>query len=457
MFQFITYIIFDLMKHQLCFKDENKNLSAVSVSLPDVKFHANLNNNEGFLSNVCGVAAVGSVSYGTYKWANGGTWKHFFGGLFTGGIFGCASYALRKDDQKYKEKHSKVVVEDAIYEEIKEPTVQAVNEIREKVLDISEGYDAGQLIGKLLYQGDRAILYAPHGVGKSVVGVQMAIDISLGQKSLLAPEDNGVHTHQEVLYYDGEMDEKDYYNITGDKDLSSLYNLKLIRGFYFENVDKWLDDVNKRIAACTSNAVVFLDNLTCICSTINAETIRKLFLNKLKIIQDDALKRNITVTFVVLAHTNKQQELAGSSNLSNFATTVLGLEKHDDMHILLHVDKMRKYGDIQGKTFLLEKKQTADGYKYDELVKEIGGEEPQVSPESNESAKPEWKGKLSLGVARKMKEFYKPGIKGHGYKPAAEEFGLNHASEAQRELQKLEIYEAELVASEADYCQQDER
>lgn len=69
----------------------------------NLNIRGDLNKNEGVLSNVCGVAAVGSVSYGTYKWANGGTWKHLFGGLFTGGIFGCASYALRKDDQKERQ------------------------------------------------------------------------------------------------------------------------------------------------------------------------------------------------------------------------------------------------------------------------------------------------------------------------------------------------------------------
>lgn len=369
-----------------------------------------------------------------------------------GTFFGCkAAYKLFTSNKPIPH------IEDADAEEIIQPVIELASDIRDRAVASQPDYDAGQLIGKLLYAGDQAIIYGEHGAGKSVLSMQIASDISEGKVSLLYPEDNGTHFPRAVLYYDAEMDDQDYQKLFGEKDISYLSNLKIIHHFFFNDVYEWLEDVKKRIASCSGDVIVVIDNLTSVTNTQNADVIRKLFLNHFQSIQDEAAKRGVCITFVVVAHTNKQKSLAGTSNLTNFATTVLGLEKHDDKHIRLRVDKMRKYGEIQGKTFLLEKKQTADGYKYDELVKEIGGNEAQASPESEESTKPEWKGKLSLEVTRKMKEFYKPGLTGHGYGPTAKEFGLNHATEAQRELQKLEIYEAELVASEADYCQQDER
>lgn len=265
---------------------------------------------------------------------------------------------------------SKNPIKDADYEEIKEPVAETVDEIREKAAVTSVNYDDHQLIGKFLYKGDKAILYAPPGTGKTVLALQMARDICLGEVSLIAPEDKGIHMPETVIYYDGEQNEVDYVKIFGITDVSKLSNLQIIRGFFFKEISKWLEDVQKRLNGLV-NATVFLDNIASVCSSVNLEIIRKLFLLQLKQIQEEAEKRGGIVTFVIIAHTNKQFQLAGSSNIRNFATTVLGLEKYDENNILLRVDKMRKYGDLQGKDFLLAKRCSPDDYKHFAYVREL--------------------------------------------------------------------------------------
>ena len=71
----------------------------------NINIRGDLNNNDGLLSNVCGIAAVGSLGYGSYLYFSGKSdIKALLGGLFTGCIFGCASLALRKDDKSEREK-----------------------------------------------------------------------------------------------------------------------------------------------------------------------------------------------------------------------------------------------------------------------------------------------------------------------------------------------------------------
>lgn len=327
---------------------------------------------------------------------------------------------------------------------VSKPVNQSLEEIRNKAKEgHNDNYDADQLIGEFLYKGDRAIVYSPYGVGKSVFCFQMAIDISEGKVSLIAPHDNGVHSPQRVIYYDGEMDDTDIWKIVGSRDLSTLSNFTRRSGGYYKNIEQWLYDVKDVIKNTPGDITIFLDNITSVCSTINAENIRELFLLHLKSIQDEQKKLDRAITFVVVAHTNKQQVLAGSNNLGNFASVVLGLYKKDSTQIILKVDKCRKYGDNQGKQYLLEKKQTSEGYKFDENIGEYKGETKESDSSEDtppRTTKPAWDGKLSLEDTIAMKAFYQKNVDGHGLQPTAEKFGLPDHKAVKREFERLEKY-----------------
>lgn len=245
------------------------------------------------------------------------------------------------------------------------PTTQSVQEAHagSKYANLADG----QLLGKLIYSGDIAIVYGEFGTGKSTLALQIAEDIATGKRSqiLLEEDDQGLHKPQEVLYYDGEMDATDYNKIYGDYDVSSIKNITLIRGFYFPSPKEWLEDLENRLATVKTNVTVFLDNLSCLTSAISGNVIREFFLNDLKRIQQDYSKQGVEVTFVFMAHTNKEGELAGSQNISNFGTNVIGLFKSENKDfIYMQTTKNRKYGDMARKIFLLQKKQTEDGRMY---------------------------------------------------------------------------------------------
>lgn len=245
------------------------------------------------------------------------------------------------------------------------PKVQSVDELRDFSGTSNGHYADFQLVGKLLYCGDKAVIYASPGVGKTVWTIQACLDIASGYPSSLVEDDCSLCKPQHVIYYDGEMDAPDYVKIFGSSAVSP--NIQFVREFYFNSPDEWIEDLKVRLKMCNDSAVVVLDNITCIGNTTRADAIRLLFLHSFNELQDMHKVKGYHLTFVVIAHTNKQFDLAGSANLRNFATSVLALEYADESHIKLTVEKNRKYGEMRGKEFLFAQAETDDGSKRFEM------------------------------------------------------------------------------------------
>lgn len=292
------------------------------------------------------------------------------------------------------------------------PKDQSINEVRDE--SSLENYDDGQLIGKLIYLGDMVIMFSQFGVGKTVVTMNMAIDIAKGQTTKLIPCEKAPEP-QTVFYYDGENDSDDYKKIFGTRQIECS-NLHLIRNFFFKDYNEWLADVRNRLKDTTGDVTVILDNISCIMSTFSADTTRQLFNLHFKKIQNKEKSRHIT--FIVIAHANKQQDLMGSNNQFNFATSVLKLNPHGDKFINLEVIKDRKYGYMKGKSFLVEKKQDEDGFMYDEYVKVTDF----ISEVKKNTSKAD---NIPPETIREIKEFYQKGVPGRGYQSVISKFHLD--------------------------------
>ena len=292
------------------------------------------------------------------------------------------------------------------------PTEQSIDQIRNE--SSFEHYDDGQLVGKLIYNGDKVIIFSEPGTGKTVLAMGLALDIASGNASKIIPDDSGVHKPQTVFYYDGENDPEDYVKIFGNETINSQ-NLHVIRGFYYPNPTEWLSNVRIRLQGTKGDVTVILDNISCVVSTFNPNTVRELFIRDFNRIQSEFAPSK--VTFIVVAHTNKQNELIGSNNQENFATAILKLSKHDEDHLKLEVIKNRKYGDMKGKTIMLAKRETEDGFKYDEYVGDT------VS--SNDGKRTSKADKIPEEEIREIIEFYQKGVPGHGLGSIIKEFHLD--------------------------------
>ena len=115
----------------------------------------------------------------------------------------------------------------------------------------------------------------------------------------------------------------------------------------------------------------------------------------------------------------------GSNNQNNFATSILKLSKRDNDYLQLEIVKNRKYGDMQGKSFLLAKRETDDGFKYDEFVRELDSSE--VSHNSSDKSNPEnpctcKADRIPNEIKQEMKGLYQKGVDGHGLGAIAKKF-----------------------------------
>lgn len=311
------------------------------------------------------------------------------------------------------------------------PEDKTINEMRNN--RSFENYDDGQLIGKLIYNGDKVIIFSEAGVGKTVFTLGIALDIAHGRVSKVAPSDDGIHSPQTVLYYDGENDSDDYDKIFGTYPVDTDY-LHIFPRFFFKDIKDWLKDVRDRLKETEGNATVFLDNISSLTSSFSGDLIRKFFLKDLNKIQNEFSPRKIT--FIIVAHTNKAKELMGSSNMYNFATTILKLSENGKDHLRLTVMKDRKYGEMKGKSFLLAKRETEDGFKYDEYVDD--------SVPSDERKKTSKADNIPPETIREIKKFYQKGVPGHGYQSVIKEFhldteyGINDSKEVSRIIESLD-------------------
>lgn len=318
------------------------------------------------------------------------------------------------------------------------PQEQTIDEIRSE--STLKKYDDGQLVGKIIYKGDKVIIFSPPGSGKTVMAMQLAFDIAHGRISKIVPCDAGVHSPQTVFYYDGENDAEDYVNNCGVHNVDTEY-LHVFRKFYFPDAETWLKDVREKLQDVKGDTTVVLDNTSCIMSTFNANVIRKLFLRDFTKIQCDF--EPYKVTFIVVAHTNKDNELMGSNHQSNFATSILKLSKQNEHDLRLDIIKDRKYVEMQGKAFLLTHRKTEDGYKYDEYVRSLSPQE-MIRRESGATSEKQHTSKadmVPINVKQEMKKCYQKGVDGHGLEAIAKkypEYGLK-PQEVKRILESLGV------------------
>lgn len=280
--------------------------------------------------------------------------------------------------------------------------------------------DDWQLVGKLIYKGDRLILYGTPGSGKSTLVLQLVIDISQGRKSNIMANDSNVYAPQHVIYYDGELDDMDYKGFLGTYDRSKLSNITFIKDFFFQKPEDWIRDAGKRIEKCDKEVVVVLDNLSSICPSMSSDMIRNLFLKHMKRLQKKAKKRGVIVTFIVIAHANKEQRLFGSSNQDNFCTALLRLERTGETISMLTVEKNRKYGEMWNKRFNL-KHGTIDGHKGFENLGEV--KQPKASESHNPDNKKDETFAKYVCVSRRLAEYEEQKTKGKWEKIEAE-FGV---------------------------------
>src|ERR1700761_368162 len=216
------------------------------------------------------------------------------------------------------------------------------------------------LFGKFWYEGELCILFADSNLGKSILAVQIANAISIGES--MEPFTYEAEA-QPVLYFDFELTDKqfearysanfkDHYDFTGNFYRAELNpDIDVPPGF--KDFDEYLNACLERSIVQTNTKVLVIDNLTYLRGENEKARDALPLMKHLK-----ALKTRYNLSILALAHTPKRDmsleitrnDLQGSKMLMNFCDSALTIGEsviEKNMRYLKQI-KQRNTNEVYG-------------------------------------------------------------------------------------------------------------
>ena len=199
--------------------------------------------------------------------------------------------------------------------------------------------DLNSLLGDVWQTGELATFFGGTGTGKSILGVQIANDLSRGE-SIDNEYLKNECSPQVVLYLDFELSDKQFQTrYTSDDETKSTYqfsdNLKFMNISFGEIYDPKVNTtetiftlINEAINESKAR-ILIIDNITALSSQDNSDGNSAMEIMAYL----DKLKRNCSISILVIAHTPKKNKyspidigsLAGSSKIANFSDCVFAI------------------------------------------------------------------------------------------------------------------------------------
>lgn len=200
----------------------------------------------------------------------------------------------------------------------------------------SDGVDDGtKFLVENVRRGGINFIAGPTGSCKSTLVVQMLTAIASGFRSVFdVAKDVVSHSKgQKCFLYDAERLKDEWVSnhcSGGNKPPMEVVHKMDCR---FRSVQDLVEDIRKRVVLYGMECTVAIDNLTRIFGSINDALANELY-NGLESIQNKMDSQSITVTFIVVSHTNDEipawhgiyeRSVRGSGNLVNFSDNCIGI------------------------------------------------------------------------------------------------------------------------------------
>lgn len=341
----------------------------------------------------------------------------------------------------------------------KQPEEVTLNQIGKQDVD-----ELVPLLGDYYYAGDIVFLFSITNKGKTLTGIQNAIELAQGVKTKIIPTDS-TPPKQDVIYYNFEMRmaqiKKRYFS--NDPNATYPDNLRIINsGYSIKNVDDLLNDTAARAETLQHDTVIFYDTIKDVCPTFFSNEASRVINSLRNIIENVRVKKGIRLTFVLIGQTVKKnnwksielEDLAGTFNQQGLADSVFALGPtrfgknvrmlkmlkgrndglHDEVDLVrimdkpyLHIEYLKSVDETDA--LPLEPKGKKNGSKIilpDKSPLEAA-EEEEVLP------------KVPYEVVEQMKAMYKIGVPGRGLEAVRKKYGipygLNHATQVKRLLE----------------------
>ena len=205
------------------------------------------------------------------------------------------------------------------------------------------------IIPGLLYQGGIAIVAGRTGIGKSLFVDQLGVEAARGYGEFIPTAPDGSTCPRAVIIIDGEMEDDDYAERFPDPS-TIPGNITRISECDFETTEQLTNCVRGIVSGLLNEVVIVIDNIAALVKNPTASDIYDLY-RELRKIQRET---SIPVSFIVANHLAKVPEgqpidesnLAGSANLSRFASSIAILDKSSrgSDYRFLKILKERKNG-----------------------------------------------------------------------------------------------------------------
>ena len=176
------------------------------------------------------------------------------------------------------------------------------------------------LLGNVFLSGSINLLIGPKSQGKTLLVTQMMDAIAKGKPLELFVSDRSKSFS---------LDPQNVYLIDLEMQYAQLSERNGKHGYVFENIhrstcqtysiDSYLKQCRELVHSLTKPATVFVDNITRFTSDITQPTIAKKLYDGIKDIRDEAKKRGIDITFVLVAHTSNDWSKHKPINISSIA------------------------------------------------------------------------------------------------------------------------------------------
>lgn len=197
-----------------------------------------------------------------------------------------------------------------------------------------------RLFASAIHSGDRGVIIAPKGIGKSALAMCIGAACASGTSTGLWPTyDEGYHSPKRVLYYDCELTDTDMYNRYERYGYEFPQDFERYDSTQFKNAYQILADLQWKVENQMSEGeevAVFIDNITKMLKTEQVSEINW-YNEKLDEIYNLAHNRGIVLTLITIVHVLTGEykpgspitlrDAAGGSNLTNYVNFILVIEQ----------------------------------------------------------------------------------------------------------------------------------
>ncbi len=208
------------------------------------------------------------------------------------------------------------------------PAVAEVSDLNQ-VINSTEA-SITEYVNGFIPDGGNVIVFGPTGNCKSFLVDGAGIAFAEGKVPSFAPHGGTVEKPLEVVLFDAELTDGNIKKRYGKHGYVFPKNFRRVKNCIYGSADDFLTEVKNQAMQLTGDAIIILDNITAACPSLGQNATRE-FYDRLNAIKAEA---KFTITFIVVCHTTKAYKegapielnhLAGSANVSNFATNVIAI------------------------------------------------------------------------------------------------------------------------------------